>query len=85
MLNTVMVTLAHATLDTEQIVSCTRTVLVDTIASLLDSDCGVIVASEVHELVTKIHHTLGNDVTKGVGDVANTLAYLFNCASSQVL
>ena len=38
-----------ATLDTEQLISHTRTTLVDTIPSLQDSDGGVIMASEVHD------------------------------------
>ena len=39
---------AHATLDTEQLISHTRTALV---ASFQGSDGGVIATSEVHELL----------------------------------
>ena len=35
-------TVDHATLDTEQLISCTRTALIDTIAFLQDSHGGVI-------------------------------------------
>ena len=55
---------AHATLDTEHHISCTRGVLVDTIANLKSSVSGMIVASEVHELLTKIHDILHNAVSK---------------------
>ena len=53
---------AHATLDTEQLTSCTRTALADTIASLQDSDRKVIPVSEVHEVLTKVHDILYNSV-----------------------
>ena len=62
-LHTGIVAAAYATLDTEQLISHTRTALADTIASLLDSD-GVIPVSEVHELVAKIHDILDNAVAK---------------------
>ena len=42
---------AYATLDTGQLISHTRIVLVDTIASVQGSDGGVITASEVYELL----------------------------------
>ena len=38
---------AHTTLETDQVISHTRTALVDTIASLQHYECGVITASEV--------------------------------------
>ena len=41
----------HATLDTEQLISHTRTALVDTTASLQDSDGVVIPVQEVLELL----------------------------------
>ena len=60
--------LAYATLDTEQLVSNTRTAVVNTIASLQDSDGGVIPVQEVLELLTKIWHILDNAVSKWVGN-----------------
>ena len=42
---------AHATLDIDN----TRAALVDTIASLQGADGSIIAASEVHELLPKIH------------------------------
>ena len=42
---------ALASLDTEQLISHTRAAFVDTIASLQDSDGGVLSVSEVHELL----------------------------------
>ena len=42
---------AHATLDTEQLISHSRTALVDTITSLQGFDGGLIAASEVHKLL----------------------------------
>ena len=53
---------AHAVLDTEQLISHTRSPLVDTFASLQGSDGGVFAASEVHKLLTKIHDILKNSV-----------------------
>ena len=38
---------ANATLDTEHLISCTKTALSDTVASVQSSDGGVITASEV--------------------------------------
>ena len=74
-----------ATLDTEQFISCTRTALIHTNASLQGSDNGVIAASEVHELLTKIHYILGNAVSKWVGNMAHILVYLFRSASRHIL
>ena len=68
---------AHGTIHTEELISHTRTALVDTIASLQDSDGGVIPVLEVHELLTKIHDILDNGMLKQVGDAACILAYLF--------
>ena len=53
---------SHDTLDTEQLISHTRTTLFDTIASLQDSNGGLIAASKVHEL-TKIHDILDSAVS----------------------
>ena len=74
---------AHATLDTEQLISDRRTSLVDSIASAQGFDVGVIAASEVHELLTQIHHILCSAVSKQVGNLTNILAYLFYSASRQ--
>ena len=49
--------------------SCTRTTLVDSFASLQGSDGGVIVASGVHELPTKILDILGSAVSKWVDNI----------------
>ena len=38
---------AHATLDTEQLISCLRVALVDTLSSLPNSEGGIITVSEV--------------------------------------
>ena len=65
---------AHATLDTEQFISHTRTALVDTIASLQGSGCGVIVASKVGELLIKIHDILENALSKWVGNMFHIMA-----------
>ena len=54
----------HATLDTEQLISCLRVVLVDTLSSLPDSEGGVIPVSEVCELLLKVHDILDNAVSK---------------------
>ena len=68
----------HTTLDTEQIISHTGTALVDTFASLEGLEGGVIAASEVHELFTKIHDILDNALSKVVGNTSCILAYLFS-------
>ena len=73
----------HATFDTEQPFSHTRTVLVDTITSLQGSDGGGIAASEVHELLTKIHDILEKVMSKWIGNMACTLAFLVNSAFRQ--
>ena len=72
----------HATLDTEQLTSCTRTPLVDTIFSPQGSDGRPIAALEVHELLTNIHDILVNAVSKWISNVACILAFLSNFASS---
>ena len=45
---------AHATLDTEQLISCLRVALVDILSSLPNSERGVIPVSEVHKLLLKV-------------------------------
>ena len=55
---------AHATLSTEQLISCTRVALVDTISYLQDSEGGMISVKEVCELITMIHDILDNAVSK---------------------
>ena len=57
---------AHATLYTEQLASDTRTVIIDTIASLQVYDGEVIPFSEVHKFLTNIHEILDNSVSKQV-------------------
>ena len=69
-------TAAHATLDTEQYISHTSTGLVDTIASLQDSDGKVTAALGVHELLTKIHDILDSAASRWVGNKAHILAYV---------
>ena len=74
---------AHATQDTEQLISFTSTALVDTIASVEDSDGGVIPVSEVHELLMEMCDILDNASAKKLGNTAHILAYHFNSASRQ--
>ena len=64
-------TAAQATLDTEQLISCTRSVLVDTIASLQGSDGGMIAVSKIHEVLANVHDILDNVVYKQVGNMAH--------------
>ena len=59
---------AHATLNMEQLISCIRVALVDTIFSLPDSEGGVIPVSEVHELLIKVHDIPDNAVSKQIGN-----------------
>ena len=55
---------AHATLDTEQLISHLRVALLDTLSSLPDSEGGVIPVCEVHELLLKLHNILDSAVSK---------------------
>ena len=55
---------AHATLDTEQLISHLRVALLDTLSSLPDSEGGIIPVSKVHELLLKVHDILDNAVSK---------------------
>ena len=55
---------AHATLDMEHLISCLWVALVDTLSSLPDAEAGVILVSEVHELLLKIHDILDKAVSK---------------------
>ena len=61
---------AHATLYMEQLISCTRVALFNTISFLCDFEGGVISFSEVHELPTKIHNILDYAASKQVGNTA---------------
>ena len=54
-------TAAHATLNTEQLISHIRVIIIDTIASLQGSDRWIISVSDVHD-VPKIHDILDNAV-----------------------
>ena len=65
---------AHATLDMEQLISCLRIALVDTIYSLPNSEGGFIPVSEVCELLIKFHDILDNTVFKQVGNSTHILA-----------
>ena len=55
---------AHATLDTEQLISCLRVALSDTLSSLPDSEGGGIPVTKVCELLLKVYDILDNDVSK---------------------
>ena len=46
---------AHATLDTEQLISHLQVALVDTLSSLPKAEGDIIPVSEVHELLPQIH------------------------------
>ena len=74
---------AHATLDTEQLISHLRVALVDSLSSLPNAGGGVVPVSEVCELLLKIHDILDKAVSKQVGNLAHILAYLFNSVSRQ--
>ena len=54
---------AHATLDTEQLISCLQVALVDTLSSLPEAEGDVIPVSEVHELLLWIHDILDKAVS----------------------
>ena len=62
---------AHDTLDMEQLISCLRVALIDTISSLPDSEGGVIPVSKVCVLLMKVHDILDNAVSKWVGNSAH--------------
>ena len=55
---------AHATLATEQLISCLRVALLDTLSSLPNSEGGVIPVSEVCDLLLKVHNILDTAVSK---------------------
>ena len=74
---------AHATLDTEQLISCLQVALVDTLSSLPEAEGDVIPVSEVHELLLQIHGILDKAVSKQVGNSVRILAHLFNSVSRQ--
>ena len=76
---------AHATLNTEQLISHTKTAPVGTTASPQDSDRVVIPVLEVHELLAKIHDILNNALFKWVGNTAFLLGYFFNSTTRQHL
>ena len=73
----------HATLETEQLISLTRAVLVDTLASVQDSKGELIPVSGVHELLTKIHDNLDSALSQWIGNTAHILAHLFDYISRQ--
>ena len=74
---------AHATLDTEQLISHLQVALVDTLSSLPEAEGDVIPVSEVHELLLQIHGILDKAVSKQVGNSVRILAHLFNSVSRQ--
>ena len=74
---------AHATLDTEQLISRLQVALVDTLSSLPEAEGDVIPVSEVHALLLQIHGILDKAVSKRVGNSARILAHLFNSVSRQ--
>ena len=55
---------AHATLDTEQLISSLWVALVDTLSSLPEAEGDVIPVSEVHELLLWVHDILDKAVSK---------------------
>ena len=59
---TVIGAAAHATIETEQLISHTTTAFIDNIAFLKDSESGVIPVSGVHEILITIHDSLDNVV-----------------------
>ena len=65
---------AHATLDTEQLISHLQVALVDTLSSLPEAEGDVIPVSEVHESLLWIHGILDKAVSKQVGNSAHILA-----------
>ena len=72
---------AHATLDTEQLISHLQVALVDILSSLPEAEGDVIPVSEVCELLLQIHGILDKAVSKRVGNSAHILAHLFNSVS----
>ena len=74
---------AHANIDTEQLISCIRVALLDTLSSLPDSEGGIISASEVCDLLLNVHDILDMAVSKQVRNSAHILAHLFNSVSRQ--
>ena len=74
---------AHATLDTEQLISCLQVAIVDTLSSLPKAEGDVIPVSEVRELLLQIHDILDKAFSKQVGNSTCILAHLFNSVSRQ--
>ena len=74
---------AHATLETEHLISHLEVALVNTLSSLPNSEGGIIPVPEVHELLPKAHDILDNAVFKWVQNSACILAYVFNSVSRQ--
>ena len=74
---------AHATPDTEQLISHLWVALVDTLSSLPEAEGDVIPVSEVCLLLLRIHDILDIAVSKQVGNSACFLAHVFNSVSRQ--
>ena len=75
--------MAHATLDTEQLISHLQVALVDTLSLLPEAEGDVLPVSEVYELLLQIHGILDKAVSKQVGNSARFLAHLFNSVFGQ--
>ena len=73
----------HASLDTEQHISCTRAALLDTVASMMGSGGWIISVSEVHKPLITSHYILDSALPKQVGSEACILVFLFNSTSRQ--
>ena len=67
----------------EQLISCLRVALVDTISSLPNSEGGFVPVSEVNELLIKVHDLLDSAVSQQVGNSTCILEHVFNSASRQ--
>ena len=67
----------------EQLISCIWVALGDALSSLPKAEGGVTPASDVCELLLRIHDILDKAVSKQVRSLAHILAYLFNSVSRQ--
>ena len=63
----------HATLETVQLIYCTRTALAKTVAPVQVFDGKIILVSEVYELCTKIHDILDITVSKLIDNTGHIL------------
>ena len=72
---------AHATLDTEHLISHLRVALLDTHSPLPDSEGGILPVSEVCEWLLRVHYILESAVSKWCGYFTHILAHVFNSVS----